>query len=81
MEGLGSLSFEEAYRRLEETVRRLEEGGLPLDESIELYEQGMELARYCEELLEKAELRVRKLQPEGEGGFRLTPFEPEKEYE
>lgn len=79
MEAQDSLSFEEAYRRLEETVRRLEEGGLPLDESIALYEEGMELARYCEKLLEEAELRVRKLQPDAEEGFRLTPFEPEKE--
>ena len=79
MESLESLSFEEAFRRLEETVRRLEEGGLPLDESIALYEEGMELARRCQKLLEEAELKVRKLQPDAEEGLRLTPFETKAE--
>ena len=55
------VSFEELYRRLEETVEKLERGGLPLEESIALYEQGMELAKSCQETLDKAELRVTKL--------------------
>ena len=54
-------SFEAVYQRLEETVRRLEEGGLTLDESISLYEEGMNLARTCQSLLEQAELRVTNL--------------------
>jgi len=76
-----NITFEEAYRRLEETVRRLEEGGLSLDESIKLYEEGMKLARFCEKLLEEAELRLKKLQPDEEGGYTLTPYEFEKGYE
>ncbi len=71
------LTFEEAYRKLEETVRKLEEGGLSLEESINLYEEGMKLVRYCEELLEKAELRIRQLQMDKEGKWVLLPFEPE----
>jgi exodeoxyribonuclease VII small subunit len=55
-------SFEAVYTRLEETVRRLEEGGLTLDESIALYEEGMDLARRCQALLDHAELRVTNLQ-------------------
>jgi exodeoxyribonuclease VII small subunit len=55
-------SFESVYKRLEETVRRLEEGGLTLDESITLYEEGMQLAKSCQTLLEQAELRVTTLQ-------------------
>ena len=55
------VSFEELYRRLEETVERLERGGLPLEESIALYEEGMELAKSCQETLDKAELRITKL--------------------
>jgi exodeoxyribonuclease VII small subunit len=54
-------SFEECYRRLEETVGKLERGGLPLEESIALYEEGMGLAKRCQEILDKAELRVTKL--------------------
>ena len=55
-------SFEAVYKRLEETVRRLEEGGLTLGESIALYEEGMDLARRCQALLDQAELRVTNLQ-------------------
>ncbi len=54
-------SFEECYRRLEETVGKLERGGLPLEESIALYEEGMELAKRCQEILDKAEVRITKL--------------------
>ena len=56
-----SQSFEELYRRLEEAVEKLERGGLSLEESITLYEQGMELAKRCQEVLDKAELRITKL--------------------
>jgi exodeoxyribonuclease VII small subunit len=56
-----SQSFEELYRRLEEAVEKLEKGGLPLEESIALYEEGMELAKRCQDVLDKAELRITKL--------------------
>lgn len=57
-----SLSFEDAFRRLEETVRRLEAGSLPLEEMMRLYEEGMRLARLCNDLLNAAELRISRLQ-------------------
>ncbi len=54
-------SFEELYRRLEETVEKLERGGLPLEQSIALYEEGMELAKRCQTILDGAEQRITKL--------------------
>ena len=56
-----TLAFEEAFAQLEEILRRLEEGGLNLEESVALFERGMALAKYCEEQLDKAELRVSQL--------------------
>ena len=53
--------FEELYRRLEETVEQLEKGGLSLEQSIALYEQGMELAKRCQTILDSAEQRITKL--------------------
>ena len=53
--------FEELYRRLEETVEKLEKGGLSLEQSIALYEQGMELAKRCQTILDSAEQRITKL--------------------
>ena len=57
-----ALSFEEAYNRLDETVRRLEEGGLSLADATRLFEEGMHLARICNELLTSAEMRITSLQ-------------------
>jgi exodeoxyribonuclease VII small subunit len=52
------LSFEEALRRLEEIVRTLEKGEAPLDRSIELYQEGDKLRRYCEARLKDAQARI-----------------------
>ena len=54
-------SFEALYQRLEEAVGKLEKGGLPLEQSIALYEEGMELAKRCQALLDGAEQRITKL--------------------
>ena len=56
------LSFEEAFTRLEKTVQALEAGGLTLEESLALFEEGMRLAKVCNERLDTAELRVSRLQ-------------------
>ncbi|HEY8491214.1 MAG TPA: exodeoxyribonuclease VII small subunit [Dehalococcoidia bacterium] len=55
-------TFESLYGRLEEVVRRLQDGGLTLEESVALYEEGVHLARRCQELLDAAELRITQLQ-------------------
>jgi exodeoxyribonuclease VII small subunit len=60
--------FEALYKHLEETVARLEQGNLTLEESIGLYEEGMKLARRCQELLQQAELRITRLQESFAGG-------------
>ena len=56
------VTFEQSFARLEETVRALESGKLPLDEAMRLFEQGMVLAKRCNELLTAAELKVTRLQ-------------------
>ncbi|MSQ40769.1 MAG: exodeoxyribonuclease VII small subunit [Dehalococcoidia bacterium] len=56
------LSFEEARGRLEETARSLEAGSLTLQDATRLYEEGVRLARRCNELLSQAELRISYLQ-------------------
>lgn len=61
---LESLSYEEAFARLEEVLNALEEGDLPLEDALNQYEQGARLAAHCERKLEEAELRVRQWQPD-----------------
>jgi exodeoxyribonuclease VII small subunit len=51
-------TFEQLYERLEASVAKLEQGGLPLDDAIALYEEGMLLARACQEHLDGAEQRI-----------------------
>ncbi len=55
------LSFEDALSRLEEIVRELEGEEISLEESIKLYEEGIELSKICTNTLEKAELRIEKV--------------------
>ena len=54
-------SFETMLERLQDTVTELEAGGIELERSIELYKQGMELAKRCEKLLSEAELTVKTI--------------------
>lgn len=64
-EQIDELPYEESYRQLQDVLEKLEAADLPLADSLELYELGMKLAARCGELLEEAELRVRKWQPDG----------------
>lgn len=61
--------FETALSRLEALVAQMESGSLPLDESLAVYQQGVELARVCQQRLDQAELQVKVLQ-----GNLLKPF-------
>ncbi len=58
--------FEAAIAELEGIVKRLEEGDLPLEKSLELYERGVQLSRYCHARLEEAERRIEIVDERGE---------------
>lgn len=66
-----TLTYEEAFDRLEEILAALESADLPLEQSLDLYEQGAALAAYCARKLDEAELRVRQWQP----GDQTVPFD------
>ena len=78
-----SLSFEEAFAQLEAAVAALQDGNMPLERALHYYEEGMKLAHHCNELLQKAELRVQQLGANEEGipvisdevVLRSSPFE------
>ena len=63
--------FEAAIAELEATVKRLEEGDLPLETSLQLYERGVHLSRFCHAQLEDAEKRVEILNERG--GLTAAP--------
>ncbi|MEE9168535.1 MAG: exodeoxyribonuclease VII small subunit [bacterium] len=64
-------SFEEAIERLDEIVTNLETGEVALEESIKLFEEGMQLSKYCMEKLTEAERKLQKLARKEDGDFQL----------
>jgi exodeoxyribonuclease VII small subunit len=58
--------FESAIAELETIVKTLEEGDLPLEKSLELFERGVQLSRFCHTKLEAAEQRIEILNERGE---------------
>lgn len=56
------LTFEEALIQLETIVSQLEAGELTLDASIALFEQGIRLARTCDDRLTDAKLRITRIE-------------------
>jgi exodeoxyribonuclease VII small subunit len=58
--------FESALAELDSIVKTLEEGDLPLEKSLELYERGVQLSRFCHSKLEGAERRIEILNERGE---------------
>jgi exodeoxyribonuclease VII small subunit len=58
--------FESAIAELESLVKTLEDGDLALEKSLELFERGVQLSRFCHSKLEEAERRVEILNDRGE---------------
>jgi exodeoxyribonuclease VII small subunit len=58
--------FEAAIAELEGIVKKLEEGDLALEVSLQLYERGVHLSRYCHAQLEDAERRIEILNERGQ---------------
>jgi exodeoxyribonuclease VII small subunit len=58
--------FETAIAELEGIVKSLEDGDLTLERSLELYERGVQLSRFCHARLEEAERRIEILDERGE---------------
>ena len=56
-----NLSFEEAMQKLNLIVAKMERGEVSLEESLNLFQEGTELARLCGKKLEDAKLQVKKV--------------------
>ncbi len=51
-------SFEELMENLEEITLKLEKEQISLDESVKLFEEGMNISKECNKMLEDAEKRI-----------------------
>ena len=60
-------SFEESMSRLEQIVRAMERGDVALEESLKLFQEGTELVRSCQKLLDDAQLQVKMIMTASDG--------------
>ena len=70
-------TFEASMARLEQIVRAMERGEVALEESLKLFQEGTELVRNCQKLLDEAQLQVKKIMTATDG----SPVEEDFQYE
>jgi len=68
-------SFEDTVKRLEQILETLEKEDTPLADSLQAFESGIALVREAQELLAKAEQKVRLLtEKNGEPDIEVTDY-------
>ena len=65
-------------KSMENLVTELEKGELNLDESVKKFEEGMKIAKQCNNILENAEKKITILL-EKNGDFEEKPFDTNNE--
>ena len=58
-------SFETGLKKLSKIVEELENEEVSLEESIKKFEDGVKISKKCSEILEKAEMRIKKVAKDG----------------
>ena len=69
-------SFEEALSRLEAIVAELEGEERGLEKQFALFQEGMELARFCDRKLSEVEKSVEVVLKESAEEWKTEPFDP-----
>jgi exodeoxyribonuclease VII small subunit len=70
--------FESALKSLEDIVVQLEGGDLSLNRALELFEEGIQVSRFCSSKLEEAERKVEILTKAADGDLKEEPFTGEQ---
>ena len=71
------MTFEQSMQRLEQIVRAMERGDVALDEGLKLFQEGTELVRRCEKMLNDAEMEIKKVMTAPDGSPVLEDFKDE----
>ncbi len=71
--------FESALKSLEDIVVQLEAGDMTLDRALELFEEGIQVSRFCNSKLEEAERKVEILTKSADGALKAVPFSEDAE--
>ena len=70
-------TFEASMARLEQIVRAMERGDVALEESLKLFQEGTELVRNCQKLLDDAQLQIKKIMTAPDGSPVEEDFQDE----
>jgi len=70
------MTFEEAINKIEEIISKLEAGETPLEESLKLFEEGMNLIKFCQKKLDEVEQKIEMLVKNERDEFETRPFDP-----
>ncbi|MCI7726085.1 MAG: exodeoxyribonuclease VII small subunit [Clostridiales bacterium] len=70
-------TFEASMARLEQIVRAMERGDVALEESLKLFQEGTELVRNCQKLLDDAQLQIKKIMTAPDGSPVEEEFQDE----
>jgi exodeoxyribonuclease VII small subunit len=73
------LDFESALKKLQKIVEELEKGGLSLDQTLAEFNQGMQLLKFCNQKLDKAEKKIELMLKENNEFTKEVPFDSEIE--
>ncbi|MEO8056631.1 MAG: exodeoxyribonuclease VII small subunit [Acidobacteriota bacterium] len=76
-----NLSFEKALERLQEIVAGLEDPEKGLEASLELFEEGVALSRFCRSRIDEIQKRVDVVLKETPEGLATGPLDEELEDE
>ncbi len=76
---MSTMKFEKALKRLEAIVDQLEDGQLDLEKSLQLFEEGIGLARLCAGKLQEAEQKIELLSQEHEDLFAEEEADDDEE--
>lgn len=71
---LKKMKFEAAMERLDEIVAAMESGEVGIEESIAQYEEAMQLAGHCRQILATVEQRIKKIQFDHAGQPQAEDF-------
>jgi len=66
-EDMQKLPFEVALKRLEAIVEAMEGDDLPLESLLARYQEGTDLAQFCQTKLNEAELKIQQLEKNSKG--------------
>lgn len=72
------ITFEQAMEELDLINRKLSNPATPLDEGIKLYQEGLELAKYCMDILSSAKGKITLIKQEFDK-VSETPYSKESD--